>query len=180
MHLRYIMALVSTIAMLTAGNAWGCRTDAPPVADADLQYPPANTIAFTGMITKISTRGAVGAKPHGGFELELKIIKTFQGSNLGDTIAISYGSCHNLPGKQGEVVNVLALKDKQRGWYAPQFWRRSNDPRNFQKAACVNDTTVYGDLASDRTFTPNQQGKAYFCVKGDLIPLGYDPRKLKK
>jgi hypothetical protein len=119
------IALLATASILAAGNAIACLGDAPPVTDKDLQYPPANMAAFRAKITKIVNRGSLdGGKPHGGFELKLKIIQVFQGRDLGETIAVSYGGCHNLPGKQGEEVNVLALKDRNKGWYAPQFWRR--------------------------------------------------------
>jgi hypothetical protein len=114
--------------LLTTGNAWACPMDAPPVTAEDLKYPPAKMIAFSGIITKITTTGLLGAKPHGGFQLRLKVVKVFQGGQLGQNISIAYGGCHNLPGSKGSKVNVLALPDQKGGWYAPQFWRRSNSP----------------------------------------------------
>jgi len=131
MRFQFITSLIVSIPILFAAeNAWGCRTDAPFVTEEDLKYPPADTIAFKAVITKISDRGDLDrGKPHGGFQLKLKITKVYQGASLGDTIAINYGGCHNLPGKQGSVINVLALPSKQKGWYAPQFWYRSSEPR---------------------------------------------------
>jgi hypothetical protein len=113
--------------LLSARIASGCRSDAPLVTDADLKYPPANMIAFKAIIKKISSNGDLDrGKPHGGFQLKLKINKVYQGSNLGSTIMINYGGCHNLPGKIGSEINVLAMPSKEKGWYAPQFWQRSN------------------------------------------------------
>jgi hypothetical protein len=180
MRFYYITPLLVAVPILfSTGNAWGCLGDAPLVSEEDLNHPPANTIAFKALITKISSRGDLDqGKPHSGFQLKLKIIRIYQGAKLGDTISINYGVCHNLPGKQGSVINVLALPSKEKGWYAPQFWYRSNDPRN--KTEC-NTGTYYGSYNYDNhTFTPNQKGEAYGCFSGHLIPLGYDPRKLKK
>jgi hypothetical protein len=65
-------------------------------------------------------------KPHPGFLFYLKILSVAQGKvSTGSTIIINYGGCHNYPGKVGSVIYALALKDRQRGWYAPQFWKRS-------------------------------------------------------
>ena len=70
--------------LLSARIASGCRSDAPLVTDADLKYPPANMIAFKAIIKKISSNGDLDrGKPHGGFQLKLKINKVYQGSNLG-------------------------------------------------------------------------------------------------
>jgi hypothetical protein len=114
--------------LFSVGVARGCRTDAPLVNEIDLKYPPADMIAFKATITKISSHGDLDrGKPHGGFQLKLKIIKVYQGANLGNTIVINYGGCHNLPGKKGSAINVLALLSNKEGWYAPQFWNRSND-----------------------------------------------------
>jgi hypothetical protein len=182
MRFDYITSLLIAIPILfSAGNAWGCLGDASLPSEEDLKYPPADTIAFKAVITKISSHGDLDrGKPHSGFQIKLKITKVYQGANLGDTIAINYGGCHNLPGKQGSEINVLALPSKQEGWYAPQFWYRSNDPRN--KKMCNDETIYYYGYKnySDRTFTPNEKGEAYACFSGHLIPLGYDPRKLKK
>ena len=105
----------------------GYPTDAPLVSEADLKYPPANMIAFKAIIKKISSNGDLDqGKPHGGFQLKLKITKVYQGANLGNTIVINYGGCHNLTGKISGAINVLALPSKEKGWYAPQFWQRSN------------------------------------------------------
>jgi hypothetical protein len=182
MRFHFITSLLVAIPILfSTGTAWGCRGDAPFVEEEDLKYPPANTIAFKAVITKISSHGDLDrGKPHGGFQLQLKITKVYQGNNLGDSIAINYGGCHNLPGKKGSIINVLALPSKEEGWYAPQFWRRSNDPDG--KRECKSNTPYYyGYRNSDRTFTPDEKGEAYLCTgDGHLIPLGYDPRKLKK
>jgi hypothetical protein len=118
--------LVAIPILCSAGTAWGCPEDAPPVVEEDLKYPLANMLAFKAVIKKIIPRGNLNrGKPHRGFQLQLKITKVYQGANLGKTIAINYGGCHNLPGKQGSVINVLALPNKKGGWYAPQFWDRS-------------------------------------------------------
>jgi hypothetical protein len=181
MRFHYITSLLVAIPILfSAGNAWGCLTDAAFPSEEDLKYPPADTIAFKGVITKISSHGDLDrGKPHEGFQLKLKITKVYQGANLGDTIAINYGGCHNLPGKQGSVINVLALPSKEEGWYAPQFWYRSKDPRN--KRVCDDNYNYYGYYNySDRTFTPDEKGEAYGCFSEHLISLGFDPRKLKK
>ncbi len=101
--------------------------DTPLVSDEDLKYPPAHMIAFKAIIEKVTSSDSLGKrKPHGGFHLELKITEIYQGVNLGNTIVISYGGCHSLPGGTGSLINVLALSNKERGWYAPQFWRRNN------------------------------------------------------
>jgi hypothetical protein len=181
MHFRYITPLLVAMPMLfSAGTAWGCLMDAPLVGEEDLKYPPANAIAFKAVITKIIFYDDLDrGKPRSGFQLKLKITKVYQGANLGDTIAINYGGCHNLPGKQGSVINVLALPSKEESWYAPQFWYRSNDPQN--KRECAEGNTYYGyKNYSDRTFIPDEKGEAYGCFSGHLIPLGYDPRKLKQ
>jgi hypothetical protein len=132
MHFHYITSLLVTIPILfSAGTAWGCPGDAALPSAEDLKYPPANMIAFKAVITAISSHGDLDrGKPHGGFQLKLKITKIYQGANLGDTIVINYGGCHNLPGKQGSEINVLALPSKKEGWYAPQFWQRNNNPRS--------------------------------------------------
>jgi hypothetical protein len=128
MRFHYIMPILVTIPLLlSAGNTWGCITDGGLPIEEDLQYPPAYMIAFKAVITKIRSHGNLDqGKPHGGFQLNLKITNVYQGTNLGDTIIINYGGCHNLPGKQGDEINVLALHDKREGWYAPQFWKRGN------------------------------------------------------
>jgi hypothetical protein len=181
MRFHYITPLLIAIPVLfSAGAAWGCLGDAPLVSEEDLKYPPADTIAFKAVIEKISSHGDLDrGKPHSGFQLNLKITKVYQGANLGDTISINYGGCHNLPGKQGSVVNVLALLSKKEGWYAPQFWERSNDPRN-KREYNDDDALYYGYKYSNPAFTPNEKGEAYACYDGYLIRLGYDPRKLKK
>lgn len=79
-------------------------------------------IAFQGIIEKSSAKGSTKAKPHDGFILTLKISKVFKGTNLGSTVNVIYGPCHNMPGAIGEKINVLALPEKAGGWYAPQFW----------------------------------------------------------
>jgi hypothetical protein len=123
--------LVFISILFSAEIARGCRSDAPLVTEADLKYPPANMIAFKAVIKKISSNGDLDqGKPHGGFQLKLKITKLYQGTNFGNTIVINYGGCHNLPGKPESLINVLALPSKKQGWYAPQFWQRSNDPNN--------------------------------------------------
>jgi hypothetical protein len=131
MRFPYItqVLIVAIPILCSAGTAWSCPGDALLPSEEDLKYPPVNMIAFKAVITKISPHGDLNrGKPHGGFQLQLKITKVYQGANLGDTIAINYGGCHNLPGKQGSVINVLALPSKKEGWYAPQFWERSNNP----------------------------------------------------
>ena len=182
MYSRFLLLLVSMF-LLFSENAWGCLTDAALPRDQDMKYPSDHTIAFKGVIEKISSHGDLDqGKPHGGFQLKLKITKVFQGVNLGNSILINYGGCHNLPGKQGDVINVLALHDKKDGWYAPDFWTRSNDPRNKDRpSSCKKGTIVYGTIFSDRTIHSDRNGDAFMCIdKGKLIPLGYDPRKLKK
>jgi hypothetical protein len=133
MRFHFITPLfVAMPIFVSAGTAWGCLTDAPLVSEEDLKYPPADMIAFKAVITQISSPGDLDrGKPHGGFQLKLKITKVYQGTKLGDTITINYGGCHNLLGKQDSVINVLALPSKKEGWYAPQFWLRSNDPRSI-------------------------------------------------
>jgi hypothetical protein len=189
---RYITSLlIVTIPLFfSSENAWGCLGSAQPVGEEDLKYPPADTIAFKGVITKISSRGDLDrGMPHSGFQLNLQITKVYQGTNLGDTISINYGGCHNLPGKQGSVINVLALPSRQewyvpqfwyKSWYAPQSWYRSNDPNN--KRECTTDGKYYYGYKNygNRTFTPDEKGKAYVCASGHLILLGGDPRKLKR
>jgi hypothetical protein len=130
MRFKYITSLLIAIPILfSAENAWGCLMDGALPNEEDLQYPPANMIAFKAVITKISHQGNLDrGKPHGGFQLKLKITEVYQGDNLGDTISINYGGCHNLPGKQGDEISVLALSSKRQGWYAPQFWKRGNNP----------------------------------------------------
>jgi hypothetical protein len=111
-------------------TAWGCPGDARLPSEEDLQYPPADSISFKGVITKITTYSDLSlGKPHAGFQLKLNITKVYQGVKLGDAISINYEGCHRLPGKQGGVINVLALPSKK-GWYAPSRWDSSNnDPR---------------------------------------------------
>ncbi len=148
MRFRYITPLLITISLLfSAKNAWSCITDGNLPTEEDLQYPSAQMISFKAVITKISSLSGLDwgeppggfqpeylhggfqlGKPHGGFQLSLKITNVYQGANLGNTIMIDYGGCHNLPGKQGDEINVLALSNKKGGWYAPQFWERSNKP----------------------------------------------------
>lgn len=130
MRFRYITPLLITISLLfSAKNAWSCITDGNLPTEEDLQYPSAQMISFKAVITKISSlSGLDWGEPPGGFQLSLKITNVYQGANLGNTIMIDYGGCHNLPGKQGDEINVLALSNKKGGWYAPQFWERSNKP----------------------------------------------------
>jgi hypothetical protein len=93
-------------------------------------------VAFKGSITKISSYGDLDRGfPHSGFQLKLKITEVYQGNKLGDIITINYGGCHNLPGKQGDEINVLALYSKKAGWRAPQFWNRGSNSlkKNPQK-----------------------------------------------
>jgi hypothetical protein len=180
MHFRYIAPLlVATAILFSAGTAWGCLGDAPLVSEEDLKYPPVDTIAFKAVIEKISSHGDLDrGKPHSGFQLNLKITKVYQGANLGDTIVINYGGCHNLPGKQGSVINILALPSKKEGWYAPQFWERRNDPRK-KREYNNDDALYYGYKYSNHAFTPDEKGEAYGCFRRHLIPLGF-PRKLKQ
>jgi hypothetical protein len=117
-------ALAFSATLLISNNAWGCLSDVPPVTVEDLQYPPAKMIAFSGLITKVTIPQPLGAKPHGGFQLRLKVVQVFQGVQLGNSITVLYGNCHNLPGKKGDKINVLALPNQKGGWYAPQFWQR--------------------------------------------------------
>jgi hypothetical protein len=182
MRLRYVTPLLVAMPMFfSAGTAWGCIADASLPNEEDLKFPPADTIAFKAVITKISSRGDLDrGKPHSGFQLNLKITKVYQGAKLEDSIVVNYGGCHNLPGRKGSVINVLALPSKKEGWYAPQFWYRTNYPRN--KRMCDDDIFYYYGYKNyrDWTFTPDEKGEAYGCFSGHLIPLGYDPRKLKK
>jgi hypothetical protein len=130
MRFRYITSLLIVIPILfSAGNAWSCITDASLPSEEDLRYPPDNAISFRAVITKISAHGRIDrGKPHGGFQLKLEITNAYQGVNLGDTIVVNYGGCHNLPGEQGSVISVLALPSKQEGWQAPAHWQRSDNP----------------------------------------------------
>jgi hypothetical protein len=127
---RLIFPLLISVSLLFITHAsWACLGDAPFVTEEDLKSPPANMIALTAVITSVHSKGDMHlGKPHGGFHLTLKVTKVYQGSNLGESLTVSYGGCHNLPGKQGSEVNVLALPSKDRGWYAPQFWSRSKKP----------------------------------------------------
>jgi hypothetical protein len=130
MRFHYINPLLVAIPLLfSTGNVWGCIIPGIYPVEEALQYPPADMIAFKGVITKISSQGDLDRGfPHSGFQLNLKITKIYQGANLGDTIKINYGGCNKLPGKQGSVINVLALPSKQEGWFAPSKWR-NNNPR---------------------------------------------------
>jgi hypothetical protein len=129
MRFHYITPLLIAIPLLcSTGNAWGCLMAGQLPRETDLQYPPVGMIAFKGVITKTITYGNLNeGLPHDGFQLELKITKVYQGNKLGDTITINYGGCHMLPGKKGNEISVLALSSKKEGWYAPQFWKRSNN-----------------------------------------------------
>lgn len=104
-------------------DVWGCFMDVPAVSDKDLANAPEEMAAFQAIITKITPDGVkTQVKPHKGFQLELKIVKVFQGNNLSGLVTVRYEGCHNLPGKVGDVINVLASQDKEGGWNAPQFW----------------------------------------------------------
>jgi hypothetical protein len=121
--------LIATPILFSGANTWGCPAPGQLPRETDLQYPPVDMIAFKGIITKTITYGNLNeGLPHGGFQLTLKITKVYQGNKLGDTIAINYGGCHLLPGKQGSEINVLARFNQKEGWSAPQFWKSSNKP----------------------------------------------------
>lgn len=109
--------------VLFAPQTWACRVDPPQVQETDIQHPPEGMLSLKGQIIKINTRGALHIKPHNGFSVELKIIAIYQGDLTSNTVTIKFGPCHNLPGKVGDIIPVLALKNEE-GWYAPQFWSR--------------------------------------------------------
>jgi hypothetical protein len=92
----------------------------PPVTDQDLHNAPADMVAFTAIIEKITSKGPMYALPHDGFTLKLEVLKVIKGKDLGTSLDVKYGPCHGVPGKIGEKINVLARKEK--GWEAPQFW----------------------------------------------------------
>jgi hypothetical protein len=128
--------LVAIPILFSAGNAWSCLAPGSFPNEEDLQYPPANMIAFKGVITKISSHGDLDqGLPHSGFQLKLKITKVYRGDKLGDVITINYGGCHSLPYQQGNEISVLALPSDKGGWYGPQFWERSGNPpkKSLQK-----------------------------------------------
>lgn len=100
--------------------------DALPVTEDDINNAPSEFIAFKATIVKIISDGSYSnAKPHNGFKLELKINKVTQGDiSTNDLLTVDYGGCHNLPAKVGNEINVLARKNNEGEYYAPQFWNR--------------------------------------------------------
>jgi hypothetical protein len=96
-------------------------------------------LAMKGQIMKIIPLGTLNVsppsvnfplgyitKPHPGFLVHLKILSVTQGQvSTGATVIINYGGCHNYPGRVGDVIYALARRDRQGGWYVPQFWKRS-------------------------------------------------------
>ena len=102
--------------------AAACIMMVPPVSYQDLHNAPAEMVAFTAIIEKISSQGSLDALPHNGFTLKLKVQKVIKGRDLGTSLEVKYGPCHGVPGKIGEKINVLAANEK--GWHAPGFWHR--------------------------------------------------------
>jgi hypothetical protein len=122
--MKYFLLLV--LFLVTATPALACMGDAPPVLEADLIHAPRDMLAVKAQIIKMTTPIDINAKPHEGFAVELKPIKIFQGEVAGETFVVSYGGCHNFPGKVDDIISVLALKHPEDGHlYAPQFWTRT-------------------------------------------------------
>lgn len=100
--------------------------DAPPVTEADILNPPADMLAAKAKIISTSIQKPLAGKPHSGFQLVLQLVEITQGNiHHGAEISVDYGGCHNSPGNPGDIIAVLALKDPEGQWYAPQFWQRS-------------------------------------------------------
>ncbi|MEZ5690059.1 MAG: hypothetical protein R3D71_00145 [Rickettsiales bacterium] len=124
--MRFLLLIIFTVVLFPL-NVLACPMDVPSVKDSDINNPPSGMIAFKAVIEKIiPDKPQTNAKPHDGFSLLLKITKITQvGSLSGGEITVEYGGCHNLPGDIGDEINVLARKNKENKWYAPQFWTRS-------------------------------------------------------
>jgi hypothetical protein len=100
--------------------------DAPPVTEADILNPPADMLAAKAKIISTSIQKPLAAKPHSGFQLVLQVVAVTQGNiHPGAEISVAYGGCHNSPGNPGDIIAVLALRNPEGQWYAPQFWQRS-------------------------------------------------------
>ncbi len=116
---------VLTIILLVCGLAapvMACRTNVPPVSAEDLTHPPEGMLAFTGEIEAVETNGDLGPSPHQGFDITFKNLQVMQGDPTLKKVTVNYGPCHSVPGQLGDRINVLARPDKERGFYAPQFW----------------------------------------------------------
>jgi hypothetical protein len=114
--------------IITAPAAQACLMDAPQVTQEDVANAPEGMVAVQAVITAIEPLGDLSIKPHGGFVLDFDTKKNFQGE-VEANFSVQYGGCHNLPGKVGDVIYVLALKDVRGDWYAPQFWHLRNGLR---------------------------------------------------
>lgn len=100
--------------------------DVPLVTEDDLNNAPSELTAFKATIIKIISDGSnTKIKPHNGFKLELKINKVIQGDiSTNDILVVDYGGCHNLPANIESEINVIARKNKEGEYYAPQFWNK--------------------------------------------------------
>lgn len=120
MDLRPFILLL--LCLFAAAPAWSCPMDVPQVTENDLLHAPPEMLAVRAQIVKSEAPFFLGGKPHDGFTLTFKAVKIYQGEIQADTFTVSYGGCHNLPGRTGDTVSVLAIKDKDGNWYAPQHW----------------------------------------------------------
>ena len=128
MRSRKIFPLLLCVGLflLLSNYAKACLMVAPVVTEQDIQHPPKNMIAFSGEIIDIKLNGRIDQIPHDGFEIKFKPTIVRQGIiSTDNVITVAFGPCHQMPGKAGDTIPVLALPDKAGGWYAPQFWDRS-------------------------------------------------------
>ena len=122
-----LAALILSVALLASSGVWAadyCVSGAPSVTEEDMLHPPPGTIAFRAEILKVIPHGRMHPKPHRGFAVDYRIEKMFQGRVRKNLISVEYGGCQNFPGHAGEVINVLAIADRNVDWFAPEFWTR--------------------------------------------------------
>jgi len=84
--------------------------------------PPANMLAVRAQIIDIEPHGSIATLPHDEISIFMKVIKIYQGE-ISKTFTVVYGACEPLPGRQGDIVPVFALKKTDGTWYAPSLWK---------------------------------------------------------
>jgi len=176
MNLNTLITILCIALVQFSLDAYACQGMTAHPTKKDMKYPPDGMMAFSGIIEEIKENGSIDRVPHRGFSILFSVEKIYQGKKVGSSLNVNFGPCHDLPGTIGDSVYVLALPGKERGWYAPQFWKRSNEKKTVE---CIDGNTYYGFRKSDSSFVEDTSGEAYLCTSGNLIPLGFDPRKVK-
>jgi hypothetical protein len=128
MHNNKLWLAALIFALLVPTGSWAeeyCVPGGQSVTEEDMLHPPPDMLAFRAEILKILPHGHINFKPHNGFSVHYKIQKMFQGQVNGNSIWLEYGGCQSVPGQAGDTILVLAMKDSNVDWFAPEFWKRS-------------------------------------------------------